>query len=388
MIVLRARADTTYVLSVTQNGCKNGGWVHMWEDGDLQEEYGQWELHDNGVLRSRADPRYALCVTQQGCQNGGWVHMWELGEQVADIYSQWIVHDGELRAKADPRYSLCVRRDGCTNGGYLHMWSFGGPPDIYGQWEIQEAELPACGRLPLTPQSNSSLDQDMPFSQEGGGLLEPAVRHFHEALILDTELDRVLDLRRSSLVSGLEALGQALNRVGGGMGSYLLSEVDKLRKSHAHRSEENYRPWLLGELSVHAATDYKCFVDDSACMANLGVARTLDFFVHFLSFLRDGLETSTSIDMAYRKTLQTHHDFFQRIAFTTAAMQLPSRQSTMRVLEGQARGVDASREIVALAAHCRRIVTFCAQLDKELQAALEERRGKLEMDQAYGRAGW
>lgn len=385
MIVLRARADSTYVLSVTRNGCKNGGWVHMWEQGEVSEEHYHWELHANGVLRARSDPRYALCVTQQGCQNGGWVHMWEMADQVSDIFSQWIIHDGELRAKADPRYSLCVRRDGCTNGGYLHMWSFGGPPDIYGQWEICQSETPACGRLPLTPDATCSGQEDLPLGQEGAGLLGPVVQHFVESLVLDRELNRVADLDRKSLVAGLEAFGQVLNRLGGGMGSYLLSEVDKLRRSRASSGGETYRPWLLSELSVHEAADYKDFLDDSACMANLWIVRYLEFFFQFLSLIREGLDTSTSVDMAYRKTLLNHHEFFQRIAFTTAAMQLPGRQSILRTLEGPAKGADVSREILALAGHGRRVAAFCAQLDQELRAELEERRSHLEMDRAYGR---
>jgi len=315
--------------------------------------------------------------------------MWELGEQVSDVFSQWIIHDGELRAKADPRYSLCVRRDGCTNGGYLHMWSFGGPPDIYGQWEIQPTEDSLVnGRLPLTPQLVCRADQDSPLDREGAGLLETVVRNFQEALVVEEELDRVTDLNRHSFVRGLDAFSQALNSIGGRMGSYISSEVGKFRKAHAARGEDSYRAWLFSELPVHETLEYKSYVDDSACMANLWIARNLDFFVQFLSFLRDGLETNTSVDMAYRKTLQDHHDFFQRVAFSTAALQLPSRQGVLRALEGPARGADVAREIVALASCGRRIVAFCTQLSKELEAAMVERRGKLEMDQAYGRAGW
>jgi len=377
---LRTRADAAYVLSVAHGSCRNGGWVHMWEQDGQPEERFQWELRERGVLRSRADPRYALCVTQNGCRDGGWVHLWELGDEEADIFSQWIIHDGELRAKADPRYSLCVRRDGCTNGGYLHMWAFGGPPDVYGQWEIVMEEQDAeCGRRPSCTGSEGSGPHQEPCATDASGALEPAVQHLRAALVVE-EGEKVLELRRAPLIAGLEAFGQALNKVGGGMGTYLLSEVDKFRRSQAKSAEEDYRPWLLSEMPVHAATDYESFVEDSACMANLSAARALEFYAQFLALLRDGLETSTGLDMAYRKTLQNHHDLFQRLAFSTAARQLPCRQRLLQQLEG-----GGGQEATGLA---RRVVHFCLQVDQELQAKMQESRQRLEMDRAYGRAAW
>ncbi|CAK0803744.1 unnamed protein product [Prorocentrum cordatum] len=145
MTVLRSRADKAYVLGVSRGGCKNGGWVQMWEQDSQHNKLVQWVVH-KGVLRARADLRYVLCITQDACRNGGWVHMWEQDDDV-DIYGHWIIDGSYIRAMADPGYVLCVRQDGCTQGGRLHMWSYEEAPDVYAEWEFESGAVASISAL-------------------------------------------------------------------------------------------------------------------------------------------------------------------------------------------------------------------------------------------------
>merc|ERR1712232_237798 len=113
--------------------------------------------------------------------------------------------------------------------------------------------------------------------------------------------------------------------------------------------------------------------DDSACMANLWVGRSLEFFVVMFDLLRDGKTSQASSEIAYARTLQGHHNFFQRQAFNAALMLLPSRQHILELLKGDECDAAVIQEIDQFVAYGHSIFRFCAQMDGELQTHLKEK---------------
>merc|ERR1719410_2767546 len=74
------------------------------------------------------------------------------------------------------------------------------------------------------------------------------------------------EVAREPFVDGLEAMCQALDKMGGNMGSYLQTNIEKLRKSKADSSKTAYKEWILSEVHVQTAKGYRGYVDDSAWM--------------------------------------------------------------------------------------------------------------------------
>jgi len=418
MTVLRSRADKAYVLGVARGGCKNGGWVQMWEQTGQHNKLFHWVIH-KGVLRASADLRYVLCITQDACRNGGWVHMWEQDDDV-DIYGHWIIDGNYIRAMADPGYVLCVRQDGCTQGGYLHLWSYEEAPDVYAEWEFENGSLallsPQPKRTWLSIECSREIVEEIgkitdldpgwlayaarvgttPFRPAGEGPLGPIVYHFKTALQFGECAATLLpqgrrmcvagtavDLRREPFMEGLEALVLLLDGLCWRLGTLMFrSDLQKLYRSRACPQESGYREWLVSEISVHAANGYAEYVNDSAAMANLWIARTLDFFARLFALLCDGKGTAASVEGAYAQTLHEHHGFLQRRAFLAAVGQLPDRQELLLLLQG-----DLSRswkallqEAAAFAEYGRHAARLCLRIDKGLAALLESNRSLMQTD--------
>lgn len=229
--------------------------------------------------------------------------------------------------------------------------------------EEVHASLPASQATP--PEPPPALRPAAPPS----GLLGATIVGFRAAVApatlecLSTGLSTtpLLELQREPLLEGLDAFAIALDTLGGSMGSYLRTNIAKLRRSKASRSQAGYRPWLLSELPVHASTGYKCYADDSAWMANLWIGWSLEFFVELFAELEQGRETKESAEAAYNRSLYGHHNFFQRAAFKAAVGKLPARRDMpASVLADVA-------EFVRLG---RGVVEFCLRVNTEL----DERR--------------
>jgi len=154
---------------------------------------------------------------------------------------------------------------------------------LTGDWDV--VPLPAAPldfpRIPSTPQA----------SPRRPSLLTPALLGLEAAMAghLDVASGGVLELDRFPLIEGLVAYAQALDALGGGMGGFLQTNIDKLRKSKADASLTGFREWMLSELPVHAANGYRGYVDDSAWMANLWVWWTMEFFCGILRAAVRGL---------------------------------------------------------------------------------------------------
>mmetsp|Transcript_136031 Transcript_136031/g.379134 ORF Transcript_136031/g.379134 Transcript_136031/m.379134 type:complete len:475 (+) Transcript_136031:186-1610(+) len=208
------------------------------------------------------------------------------------------------------------------------------------------------------------------------GLLAPTIQLFRAAAVLDPG-GEAREVRREPFVQGLEACAEVLNKLGGGMGNYLLTNTRKLRNSKAPVSEDSYGPWLLSEYPVHAATGYRGYVDDSAWMANLWIGWTMEFFVEFFALLSDGQETQQSVDAAYQQTLRAHHGLVQRAAFSAAVRQLPPRQDLLERLRGGAKKVAVERELGDFADIVRPLARFCIRTNEALQQRLQAEHAAL-----------
>jgi len=208
------------------------------------------------------------------------------------------------------------------------------------------------------------------------GVLGPVIELFRASAVLDLG-GEAREVRREPFVQGLEACAEVLNKLGGGMGNYLLTNTRKLRNSKAPVSEDSYGPWLLSEYPVHAATGYRGYVDDSAWMANLWIGWTMEFFVEFFALLSDGQETQQSVDAAYQQTLRAHHGLVQRAAFSAAVRQLPPRQDLLERLRGGAKKVAVERELGDFADIVRPLARFCIRTNEALQQRLQAEHAAL-----------
>lgn len=216
------------------------------------------------------------------------------------------------------------------------------------------------------------------------GILGPTLRGF-KAAVLEWSVcsvgaanfcDPLTEVQRVPFMEGLNAYSQALDLIGGGMGSYLKQNVEKLDRSKATSSSPDYRLWVLSELPVHAATNYKSYVDDSAFMANLWIGWNLEFFVEFLAEVYDGSEPKKGADTAYKRTLMKHHNMFQRAAFTAAVLKLPSREKLVLTLQGSDPpvGLDVLVDISDFIYMGRCLSEFCIRLNRELSERLAEEK--------------
>eukprot|EP00438_Fugacium_kawagutii_P019435 Skav224447 [mRNA] locus=scaffold3543:100465:103320:- [translate_table: standard] len=91
--------------------------------------------------------------------------------------------------------------------------------------------------------------------------------------------------------------------------------------------QPSYRAWLLSDTAVHAATGYQ----------DKGGGNTLaPPWQGQFSLLAENLDTSDAVNLAYSRSLQKHHSFLQRQAFSLVYSQLPARDELMKILEGRA----------------------------------------------------
>lgn len=185
----------------------------------------------------------------------------------------------------------------------------------------------------------------------GGGrgetLLRPAIALFTAAVEAPAAevgaAAAVPAMRRAPLIDGLEMCAYALDHFG--LGSYMHTNVKKLRKARASEAEQDYGAWLLSELPTHAKTKYKEFVDDSAFMGNLWLCWILDFYVAMCRGLVGGAETRVAINQAYQRTLSTHHNWMQRQLFNASvATKTPARPKFFEALRGSAESPAAVME--------------------------------------------
>jgi len=230
--------------------------------------------------------------------------------------------------------------------------------DMYGQ------DCPGDD-LPPTPPAHLSL-------------LGPPTRLFEAALEgqLCSGESVPRDLHRQPFVNGLEELVDALDHMGGNLGSYLQTNVQKLHASKAERSHGGYRQWLHSELPVHGQNGYTSFVDNSAWMANLWLGWTLEFFVELFGQLVEGCQTPAAVDAAYNRSLYKHHNFFQRTAFGVAVKRLPARQDlllSLRAGEGST-AHDVLEELGRFVRAARPIVEFCNSISGELDGLMYRER--------------
>ncbi|CAK0846680.1 unnamed protein product [Prorocentrum cordatum] len=257
----------------------------------------------------------------------------------------------------------------CSGGGGCPSAAPAAPP------AAPSATLAAAPAAPAAA-AGAATDNPAPPAPPAprkAGLLGPTVRNFERALE-GRGAGTPREVRRAPLLDGLEAYASALDAMGGNMGAYLVANTKKLRASKADPGEGGYRAWALSELPVHERNGYKGYVDDSAWMANLWVGRMLEFFVELFAQLSGGAETGTAAEVAYRQTLQNHHSFLQRAAFTQAIKQLPDRRHILARLKGGAELCDAERDISEFVALGRPIAGFCLRLNEELDARLQAER--------------
>ncbi|CAE7219303.1 unnamed protein product, partial [Symbiodinium pilosum] len=237
------------------DSCANGGWVGLVEEGTSSDLFVCWEI-SGGFVRPVANPRFVLCTADDDCQDGGWVHLWE-HESAAPAVSQWVVSGNCLRSRGNQGFVLCARQD--FQG--IHMWSFDGLPDKFGQWEMQ----------PAKPSARQILGVN------SAGVLRPVISQLTRAAMLDND-HKVNNLHSAAFLEGLQSFALVLELVGWHVNDLLTTDLEKLGRSMAKYGKATYRDWLYAEIPVHAETGYKEYVDESAAMANLWVARNLRFF--------------------------------------------------------------------------------------------------------------
>jgi len=210
---------------------------------------------------------------------------------------------------------------------------------------------------------------------ERSGVLGPVVARLEAALILGGS-GKTEDLVKEPFIQGVEAYADVLNELGGGMGSYFVANTKKLRNSLASANESMYRAWILSELPVHAHTRRESYVDESAWMANLWIAWTLEFFVELFSKIHAGIDTRPGADSVYQQTLYKHHNMVQKAAFKTALRKLPVRIKMFESLQGTAEIADVERDFARFVAVGRPIVRYCLDMNDELARTLQEARRK------------
>lgn len=234
------------------------------------------------------------------------------------------------------------------------------------------SELPAESLPPAV--SLATIDEKQVLaSQPSGGRkacrLSPVVQHFGAASRILSEACKEVD--RMPFIDGLSEYAKVLNHMGGGMGSYLESNIVKLRSSKADQNKSGYRDWLLTELPVHQQTSYQKYVDDSAWMANLWIGWTLEFFAELFAELHQGQDTKAAADAAYNRTLYNHHNFFQRTAFTAAVKKLPPRDDIFAKLRGEASFEDVRQEVAEFVRLARPLAVFCLDVNEMLDQRMQ-----------------
>jgi len=205
-------------------------------------------------------------------------------------------------------------------------------------------------------------------------LLGPTNRIFSEALSCSSD-GQVVSMKRTEFVEGVESIAELLDQLGGGMGSYLVTNTKKLRNSKASASEEDFRAWMRSELPVHAAAGYKGYVDESAWMANLWIWWTLEFFVElFAGVVESTSDMKVCADEAYKKTLYNHQNFFQRTAFQAAMKKLPDRAGVTVKFQGDATPDDVFRDVATFISLGRPLVRYLGEINEEVDTLLQSEK--------------
>lgn len=207
------------------------------------------------------------------------------------------------------------------------------------------------------------------------GLLGPVVMHFEASIWPGPTPGEASELLWEEMLSGVEAFSVALNKFGGDMGTYLLANTAKIRKSKTDSAEKGYRQRMLSELPFHGPT-FAGYKDPSAWMGNLWLAWTLEFFVEFFAQLHAGKETPAGIDIAYKTTLYNHHNFFERTGFNAGVKRLPSRTELYKLLQGSASPADVNEEMGAFVASGRTVYRFCLETNNTVSAAMNAEKKK------------
>lgn len=184
----------------------------------------------------------------------------------------------------------------------------------------------------------------------------------------------IKEVPREALIAGLEAYAAQLDQLGGNMGSYISVNTKKLRASKADSTKPGYHEWLASELPTHAVNGYSGYVDDSGFMANLWLAWTMEFFVEFYAELCNGKDTKTAVDVAYKKSLYNHHNFFQRAGFNSGVSQLPARDGLIAKLQGGGSQQDIDADFNDFVRYGRPLVKFILQTNKDMDALMKEKK--------------
>lgn len=233
--------------------------------------------------------------------------------------------------------------------------------------DMPSAKMVAVETNPMTPVVSYRMAPSLKVAQT---LLSSTIANFEAALASAPG-----DLRREPLVDGLEAFAWTLNRLGGDMGNHLYANTNKLRWSRTRNHSESYKGFLLGELHVHGATGYNHYVDDSAWMGNLWIARLLEFFVELFAELDDGHATRHAGWAAYSRSLEHHHDWFQKWLFSMALDKFPKREEFYNKLRGEGTIADVERDVARLVEVGRPIVQLMFEMKELVNDTMREKRG-------------
>jgi len=235
-----------------------------------------------------------------------------------------------------------------------------------------EPELMITADQPQAADSPAeALKEDPPGDKS---LMGPLNIIFSETLSLGSD-GRVVSMKRSGFVKGMQNFTALLDQLGGGMGSYIENNVKKLQNSKASASEEDYQAWMRSELPVHAAAGYKGYVDDSAWMGNLWIWWTLEFFVEMFA----GVVESTSsmkvcADEAFKKTLYNHQNFFQRTAFTTAMKKLLDRNALIAKFQRDGTPDDVLLDVATFVSLGRPLCTYLGEINGQVDNLLQSEK--------------
>jgi hypothetical protein len=222
-----------------------------------------------------------------------------------------------------------------------------------------------------------SLEQEMiAVDANKSTVLRPVVDALQAAIVYTDSGDKVQSLRKTAFINFLDVYAVTLDKLGGNLGTYLRTNVDKLRRSKASTTEEDYKAWLLSELPTHKATRFRSYVDDSAWMGNLWISWTLEFFNEFFALLQEGNDPRAGMETAYSTTLRNHHTLIQRGLMHQAMKRLTSKEQVFGALRGTADDEQVKRDLGALATIGRLVASYCMEMDNIVVARMSEERAK------------
>lgn len=161
------------------------------------------------------------------------------------------------------------------------------------------------------------------------------------------------------------------------MGTHILKNTEKLKKCSHSPGEQVYTKWVMAELhtEMNKKNGYKNYTDDSAFMANLWLAWTMEFFLLMFDLLITK-ETQPAASDAYQKTLKNHHNWFQQTAFTQAVKQLPPKPKLLSMLQGEASKTAVDQDLAEFVKTLRPVVQLCLQLQEKCDKAMADQRNK------------